>query len=264
MGQHGGRGGRGGGRGGRGGCGGGRGGFKHMLNQFMGNFGNDSEGKFNAEEFGKKMGELGKQFGQQFQNNQQNPGCGPCGQGSWNFEGKQGWKHARAVIKRKPEDTFELAPGCTEIAEIEFFNDTYWPWKQGCTLTLADEQPDGCEMPLEVFSVPVEQEVKGKTGITISVPITMGAHVIADPEKVHVMNLTLRGPRGMSFGELIPIKVKCVLPVRVASDIEIYKLAIKLNESLNLGNTLDDCIKAARECNGDEAQTILALQRKEE
>lgn len=108
-------------------------------------------------------------------------------------------------------------------------------------------------MPLEVFSVPVEQEVKGKTGITISVPITMGAHVIADPEKVHVLNITFRGPRGMSFGELIPIKVKCVLPVRVATDIEIYKLAIKLNESLNLGNTLDDCIKAARECNGDEA-----------
>lgn len=118
-------------------------------------------------------------------------------------------------------------------------------------------------MPLEVFSVPVEQEVKGKSGVTISVPITMGAHCVADNDKIHEMNMTLRGPRGMSFGELIPIKVKCVLPVRAATDIEIYKLAIKLNEQLNLGS-LDDCIKAARESNADEADTIKALQRKEE
>jgi len=232
-----------------------------MLNQFMGSMGKGGDGNFNPEEFGKKMGELGKQFGEKWQNN--TAGAGPCGSGGWNFEGKQGWKHARAVIKRKPEQVFELAPGCTEIAEIEVFNDTYWPWKQGCTLTLADEQPDGCEMPLDVFQVPVDQEVKGKTGITISVPITMGAHVIADANKVHEMNVTFRGPRGQSFGELIPIKVKCVLPVRMASDVEIYKLAIKLNEQLNLGS-IDECIKAARECNGDEGDTIKALQRKEE
>lgn len=57
--------------------------------------------------------------------------------------------------------------------------------------------------------------------------------------------------------------MKCVLPVRVASDVEIYKLAIKLNEQLQLGS-LDDCIKAVRESNGDEAESIKALQRKEE
>lgn len=62
---------------------------------------------------------------------------------------------------------------------------------------------------------------------------------------------------------MIPIKVKCVLPVRVASDVEIYKLAIKLNEQLQLGS-LDDCIKAVRESNGDEAESIKALQLKEE
>jgi len=32
-----------------------------------------------------------------------------------------------------------LAPGMTEIIEIEAFNDTYWPWKHGCSLTLSDE-----------------------------------------------------------------------------------------------------------------------------
>lgn len=261
MGQHG-RGGFGGPRGrgsrgghpGRGGCGGMGGGmpWKHMLKQFMGNFGNDGAGNFNAEEFGKKMGEFGKQMGEQWKNHQQTQGAGNwCGgNGSWNFEGKQGWKHARAVIKRKPEDVIELAPGSTDIVEIEVFNDTYWPWKQGCTLTFADEQPDGCEMPLDIFSVPCEQDVKGKTGATFQVPLTMGAHVIADNDKVYVMNLTFRGPRGQSFGELIPIKVKCVLPRRVATDVEIYKLAIKLNEELQLGS-LDDCIKAVRENNGD-------------
>lgn len=85
MGQFGGRGGRGGhgphgghghgphgGRGGgRGGCGMGGGKWKHMLNQFMGGMGKDAEGNFNAEEFGKKMGELGKQFGNQWQQNGQ-------------------------------------------------------------------------------------------------------------------------------------------------------------------------------------------------
>jgi len=74
MNQHGAGGFRGmGGRGGRGGCGGGmgRGGgmpWKRMMNQFMGNFGNDSEGKFNPEEFGKKMGEFASNFGKQWEN----------------------------------------------------------------------------------------------------------------------------------------------------------------------------------------------------
>jgi len=78
------------------------------------------------------------------------------GQGDWNFDGKPRWKVARAVIKRKPEEVIELAPGMTDIVEIEVFNDTFWPWKPGCTLTFADEQPEGCSMPLEIFQVPIE------------------------------------------------------------------------------------------------------------
>jgi len=83
----------------------------------------------------------------------------------------------------------------------------------------------------------------------------MGAHILADADKVYVMNLAFRGPRGATFGELIPIKVKCVLPQRAASEVEVYKLAIKLHEQLSLGS-LDDCIKAVREHNGDEVQSI--------
>ena len=162
MGQFGGRGGGRGGRGGRGGCGmGGRGGmggggpWKHMMKQFMGNFGKDDTGNFNPDEFGKKMGECAAKFGKQWEQKQATGGQEGCG--DWkNFQGKQGWKHARAVIKRKPEDIIELAPGMTDIIEIEVYNDTYWPWKAGCMLTFADEQPEGCAMPLEIFQVPIE------------------------------------------------------------------------------------------------------------
>jgi hypothetical protein len=77
-------------------------------------------------------------------------------QNNWkNFNGKQGWKEARAVCQRKPEQVLQIAPGMTQIVELEVLNDTYWPWKAGCTLTLADEQP-GDEIPIDIFSVPIE------------------------------------------------------------------------------------------------------------
>ena len=80
---------------------------------------------------------------------------------NWNFNGKQGWKQARAVCQKKPEGVLELKPGQTQIVEIDVLNDTYWPWKPNCSLTLSDEQSfDQC--PIEVFTIPVEQEIKGK------------------------------------------------------------------------------------------------------
>lgn len=83
-----------------------------------------------------------------------------CGQ-NWNFEGKKDWKQARAVIQKKPEGVIELQPGQTKIIDVEVLNDTYWPWKPNCSLTLHDEQSfDQC--PIEVFHLPVEQELKGK------------------------------------------------------------------------------------------------------
>lgn len=229
-----------GGRGGRGGCGrGGRGGpFKHMLNQFMNNFGQSDEFKQKFEQFTKE-----------------------CGNKDWNFNGKKDWKEARAVCTRKPEEVLELAPGAAEIVEIEVLNDTYWPWKYGCTLTLADEQPS-TEIPIDIFQVPVEQEVKGKASATFSVPITMAPYIVADADKVYTVMLTFRGPRGQAFGQTIPIKMKCVLPRKQASDVEVYKLAIKLHEQLQLGS-LDDCINAVRTSNCDEAESVKALQRKQ-
>jgi|DeetaT_18_FD_contig_31_144291_length_1162_multi_6_in_0_out_0_2 hypothetical protein len=153
-------------------------------------------------------------------------GHGGCG-GHWD---KQGWKQQRAVIKRKPEEVLEIAPGMTKIVEIEVQNDTYWPWKQGCTITLADEQSN-FEIPIEVFNLPVEKDVKGKATATFELPLTMGQHIIADDEKIYEINFTFRGPKGMPFGSPITLKMKCVLNSRPQiSDVEIYKLAIKFHE----------------------------------
>jgi hypothetical protein len=148
----------------------------------------------------------------------------------------------------------------TEIVEIEVLNDTYWPWKPNCTLTLADEQPS-FELPIDVFSVPVEQEVKGKATATFSVPLTAAHHMVEDDNKVYEVALTFRGPRGQAFGGTIPLKIKCVLnKQRTMTDLDIYKLAIKLHEQLQLGS-LDDCIRVVRENNGDEVESIKGLQR---
>lgn len=127
RGGHAGRGGRGCGRGGRGG------GFRNMIDQFMNKFDND--------DIKQKFEEFQKQWAAEKH-------CG--GAKDWNFNGKKDWKEARAVCTRKPENVIVMAPGSAEVIEIDVLNDTYWPWKYGCTLTLADEQPD-TEIPIEVF-----------------------------------------------------------------------------------------------------------------
>lgn len=186
--NRGGRGGRGGRHCGRGGRGDGPPMFKQMIQQFMSKMG-DCNGNFNVEDIKKQMQECGEQ---------------------WNFQGKQPWKEARAVVQSKPEGVIAIAPGMTQIVEFEVLNDTHWPWKAGCTLTLADEQAD-TELPIEVFNLPVDQEVKGKTAAKFQVPLTMAPHMIADDDKEYEVRFTFRGPRGQPFGETISLKMKCVL-----------------------------------------------------
>ena len=210
-----------------------------MMQQFMSKMGDCQN--WGSEDWKKKMEE--------------------CGQ-NWNFQGKQGWKEARAVCQRKPEGVLELFPNSTKIVDLEILNDTYWPWKPGCTLTLADEQPD-FDLPIDVFSIPVEQEVKGKSTVNFQVPLTMASHIVADENKEYEVRLTFRGPRGQPFGAPISLKMKCLLAQQqVASDVDIYKLAIKLHEQLNLGG-LDECIRVVRENNCDEVASVQALQRKD-
>lgn len=71
----------------------------------------------------------------------------------------------------------------------------------------------------------------------------MAQTIVADAEKIYDVAFTFRGPKGQPYGAPITLKVKCVLAseVQPASDINIYKLAIKLHEELQLGS-LDACI----------------------
>lgn len=181
------------------------------------------------EQFQAKMSEWGewaKQNPEEWQKKMQ-----WCNNKWKNFDGKHGWKEARAVCLRKPEQCLSIAPGMTEIIEIEVLNDTHWPWKSGCTLTLADEQPNMDMIPIDIFSVPIEQELRGKTSMTVSVPLTMAAHMIADDEKEYEVALTFRGPKGNAIGAPISLKMKCVLAAKQApTQVDIYKLAIKLHE----------------------------------
>ena len=158
----------------------------------------------------------------------------------------------------KPEGILEACPGSSLIEEIEILNDTFWPWKPGCALTLHEEQ-SFTECPVEIINVPIDQEVKGKQSVKISVPLTILSHIQADENTVHTLNLTFRGPGGAAFGEIIPIQLKVTLPKPQVDELEIYKLAIKLHE-MNLGS-FEECAKAVKEHDCDEADSIKALQR---
>lgn len=93
----------------------------------------------------------------------------------------------------------------------------------------------------------------------ISVPLTVLPHLQATDD-VYTIKLTFRGPKGQAFGEIIPIQLKVTRPVAQVDELEIYKLAIKLHESLNLGS-FEECAKAVKENNCNEASSIKALQR---
>jgi hypothetical protein len=79
----------------------------------------------------------------------------------WNKTGNDGeyanhsWNAQRAMLKKKPEGILEACPGTSLIEEIEVLNDTFWPWKQGCSLTLHEEQ-SFTECPIEIINVPIE------------------------------------------------------------------------------------------------------------
>jgi len=184
---------------------------------------------------------------------------------NWKASGADGeyinhsWNAQRAVLQTKPEGVLEACPGSALIEEIEVLNDTFWPWKQGCTLTLHEEQ-EFTECPIEIINVPVDQEVKGKQTLKISVPLTILPHIQAN-DTVYTIKLTFRGPKGQAFGEIIPIQLKVTLPRTQVDELEIYKLAIKLHESLNLGS-FEECAKAVKDNNCNEANSIKALQRK--
>jgi len=217
--------------------------------------GSEEEKKQAWQKFGDTMAKFGEHA------KDWKPEAGTEGQGfmPWCGNGDgHSWNSLRAKIVSKPNAVLEACPGTALIEEIEVTNDTFWPWKPGCTLTLHDEQSfDVC--PIEPFSIPVEQEVKGKQNLKMSIPLTVMPHITADENKVYVLNLTFRGPKGQAFGEMIPIQLKVMFPAAQVDELEVYKLAIKLHE-MNLGS-FEECAKAVKDNNCNEANTVKALQR---
>lgn len=65
------------------------------------------------------------------------------------------WNAQRAVVQKKPEGVLEGCPGTALIEDLEILNDTFWPWKRGCVLTLHEEQ-SFTECPIEIINVPIE------------------------------------------------------------------------------------------------------------
>jgi len=175
-------------------------------------------------------------------------------------EGKS-WNQLRACLQKKPEGVIEVYPGQTYIADFEILNDTFWPWKQGCSLTLHDEQ-DFSGLPIDIVHVPISEEVKGKQSIKISAPLSVLPQMVADETKTWEVNLTIRGPRGHPFGDIIPVQFKICFPKAQKDELEVYKLAIKLQE-LNLG-TFEQCTKAAIASNCDEVAATKSLKELQE
>jgi len=191
-----GRGGRGGfGRGGRGGCGfrpGMGGGFMKMVNGFMEKMGGKEKCMQMKQDWMKTMkegteeqkaeqwkmfGEKMSKFGQHAQDWKPEYGQDWCKGKNWGADSEgNSWNSQRAKVVTKPEGVLSASPGTSLIEEIEVLNDTFWPWKQGCSLTLADEQ-SFTENPIEIINVPVEQEVKGKCTMKICVPLTILPHI---------------------------------------------------------------------------------------
>jgi hypothetical protein len=164
-----------------------------------------------------------------------------CGMG-----GEKPWKKKRAVVVSKPEGILEACPGQMLLPAIQIRNGTHWSWKQGVFLGM-DESVELANLPIEVVNVPIDFEVKGQETFKLSLPIKVHEHSIPSDEVIE-FTLAFRGPNGNKFGEMIPIKLKIVPQTKEEtmapqlSEIEILKLAIKLHEGLNNGQSFDECL----------------------
>ena len=102
--------------------------------------GTEEQKKAKWEEFGKKMSEFGEhasewkpEYGENWKKNGRRVDRGADNEGN-------AWNSERAKVVKMSEGVLSVCPGTTLYEEIEVLNDTFWPWKEGCTLTFADEQ----------------------------------------------------------------------------------------------------------------------------
>jgi len=127
---------------------------KKMKNEFCEAMkaGDEEQKQAQWKKFGEAMsafGEHAKDFKPDFEQQNQNWGNWAC-----NNDGNS-WNSLRAKLQSKPEGVLEASPGTSLIEEIEVLNDTFWPWKSGCVLTLHDEQTF-TECPIEIINIPIE------------------------------------------------------------------------------------------------------------
>jgi len=109
---------------------------------------------------------------------------------------KKDWKLKRVEVVEFPQQVLEGAPGQILLPNIVLKNGTHWPWKAGCTLTLAQEASEGFEnIPIEMVSVPVNDAVSGQGTIKLTVPLKINDHAIYG-DKVYEIKLAMRGPGG--------------------------------------------------------------------
>ena len=115
----------------------------------------------------------------------------------------------RAVIVKKPENVIEAAAGQNMITEIEILNDTFWPWKQGCILALADEQSD--DVPIELNHTSIDMIIGAKQEQKIEIPFTVLNNIVAS-DRVYNIALSFKTPQGREFGMQVPLQVRVNAP----------------------------------------------------
>ena len=70
------------------------------------------------------------------------------------------------------------------------------PWKKGCKLAF-DTREVMTDCPIEPVCVTIDEKVKGKQPLNLSVPLTVNPQVfVNDPDAVHTIHLAFQGPKG--------------------------------------------------------------------
>ena len=175
-------------------------------------------------------------------------GCQWGGKGMGGHGCDKPWKLKRAKILSMPKDQLEVYPGQLLMVPIEVRNDTQWPWKENVFLGMGDSA-ELTDLPCDPIFLQIDKQLKPGEVLKIEVPVQIYGHALAS-DKVHDVTLNFRGPKGNTFGESIPLKIKVLVgqgivigePVdqkaKELNEIEQYKMAIKLLDNLKLGKDL--------------------------
>ena len=100
---------------------------------------------------------------------------------------------------------------------------------------------------MKVDDIPIDFEVRGLQTFKLSIPINIPQEIEKGEKDTYDVVLAFFGPRGMTFGQQVNLKVKVT---DNASEEKLYRAAINLTEA-GLGS-FDDCVEALKKCSCDE------------